>query len=191
MTTTWYLRLILSAALITIGVAGLILWPRIERLLSPTTPEEPDTSDGQEERPASGADEGFGAQLRAINEEMKAGGRVIDEEPPPTADMVKLAADFDAWQWELDQWATDLAVEVASWAQRSAGAYRECAALLGEMNADFIAQVKDFTVDLDDVEPASSLDAALASFTTPPLPIDDFGLLHALVDTTGEFRVVA
>jgi hypothetical protein len=85
-TTTWYLRLILSAALITIGVAGLILWPRIERLLSPTAPEEPDTSDGQEERPASGADENWSPLQDVANAEKT-------DQPAP---------DFDTHVWLVD-----------------------------------------------------------------------------------------
>jgi hypothetical protein len=35
--------------------------------LAPTQPEEPDTSDGQEERPASGADEEYADELHTAN----------------------------------------------------------------------------------------------------------------------------
>jgi hypothetical protein len=64
-------RIILAALLITIGVAGWILWPRIAQLLdgpAPTVPEEPAERDDQEERPASGADEPYAEELRAANE---------------------------------------------------------------------------------------------------------------------------
>jgi hypothetical protein len=67
MTTTQY-SAALFAALIAIGVAGWILWPRIAQLLdgpAPTVPEEPERDD-QEERPASGADEEFTEELRAM-----------------------------------------------------------------------------------------------------------------------------
>jgi hypothetical protein len=82
MTTTWCLRLILSAALNTIGVAGLILWPSIERLLSPTAPEE---------RPDSGADEKFPAELRALRRAPVAPELV--RQVPPAEQMV---ADHEA-----------------------------------------------------------------------------------------------
>jgi len=56
-------RIILAALLITIGVAGWIFWPRIAQLLtgpSPTQDDEPD------DREASGADEEFTEELRAM-----------------------------------------------------------------------------------------------------------------------------
>ena len=62
-------RIILATLLIAIGVVGWIFWPRIAQLLDgpvPTVPEEPDERDDQEERPASGADEEFTEELRAM-----------------------------------------------------------------------------------------------------------------------------
>jgi hypothetical protein len=92
---------ILSAALITIGVAGLILWPRIERLLSPTAPEEPDTSDGQEERPASGADVEYADELHAMTQELAQHPGFIADKPEPDPEDIRYAALIEEFRSRL------------------------------------------------------------------------------------------
>jgi hypothetical protein len=110
---------ILAAVAITIGVAALIFWPRIERLLAPTQPEEPDTSDGQEERPASGSPSKEGlarwmawstltgqSQPITFQEERPASG--ADENWSPLHDVANAektdqpAPDFDTNIWLVD-----------------------------------------------------------------------------------------
>jgi hypothetical protein len=121
-------RLILAAALTTIAVAGWAFWPRIERLLSPTQPEEPDTSDGQEE--PSGADEGYGDVLHAIAEAMAAEDA---EDAAREAHEAKLRIIAAEHQLDLDKqddrsFAEDIAAfrhytntHVAAFTQRMAG----------------------------------------------------------------------
>jgi len=76
-------RIILATLLIAIGVVGWIFWPRIAQLLDgpvPTVPEEPDERDDQEERPASGADEEFTEELRAMKDAPVAPELISDTE---------------------------------------------------------------------------------------------------------------